>query len=339
MSSIFREIRRVRRSILSTILMLTALAWAGSTVQRVRAADAETLATAAELHKMFDGGEFQPLLAKVTRVLQLKGDAALPYDHVDLATLKANTLLEMKQQASAIASLNEAIKAITDQTDPKFAIQARATLILVKRSQAFGYAPKTPPAKPIGILDMAQRKAAYTALLADLHAEVTAKAKAAKAGKSLPPIIEAVRSISDMRSVEMMARDSDTESMQFADDLATQAKTLMTDAVQTMSKRGGEIDAEANAYLAPPTRTTAARMKGSSSNTDPVNRQKFGLTSKMINELKQIIDNSTKVASVAKDFEEVSKQNAAGFKEITEIADRAAKAASVTLSADYSSKK
>ena len=137
-----------------------------------------------------------------------------------------------------------------------------------------------------------------------------------------------------MRSVEMMAKDSDTDSTQFADDLAAQAKTLMGDAVQTMSKRGGEIDTEANAYMATPARGAGSRIKG----TADANGHRNGLTTKLINELKQIVDNSTKVEGVAKDFEEVSKQNAAGFKEIADTADRTAKAATVTLNADYNRK-
>ena len=68
---------------------------------------------------MFDDAQYQPLLLKLARVLQLKGAAAKPYDFVDLDTLRGDTLLQTKQQASAIASLNDAIKLTTDQTDPQ----------------------------------------------------------------------------------------------------------------------------------------------------------------------------------------------------------------------------
>lgn len=336
MRLIFCNFVRGQSRVCSAFLTLAAMAWLGTAVHVAKAADAEPLPAPADLHKMFEAAEYQPLLVKLTRVMQLKGDAALPYDHVDLATLKGNTLLEMKQQASAVASLNEAIKAITDQTDPKIANQARATLILVKRSQLFAYSPKTPPAKPIGILDMAQRKAAFTALLADLRAEVGAKAKTAKSGNSLPPIIEAVRSISDMRAVEMIATESDTESQQLAKDLAGQAKTLMADAVQSMSKRATEINTDANAAVASPARAASGKYKPANTNTPEQKAHKFGLTTKMTNELKQIVDSCTKLDGVAKDFEDVSKEDALAFKEIASTADRTAKAATVTLNADYS---
>ena len=318
----------------STGLMFAVWMGLGGTPQTANAAEAEPLPTAPELHKMFDAAQYQPLLAKLARVLQLKGEAGKGYDHVELATLKADTLMQLKQQASAMASLTDAVKAITEQTDPKVAVQARATLVLLKRSQVFAYTPKAPPAAPISLLDMPKRKTAYTALLADMRAEVAAKTKVAKAGKTLPPIIEAIRGISDMRSVEMMATESDTDSAQIADDLATQGKTLMDDAVQTMSKRAAEIDTAANAALPAP-RATAARTKGVPADTTV---HKKGLDTKSMNELKQIIDTCTKIEAVAKDFEEVSKQNAAGFKEISDTADRTAKAATVTLNTDYTKK-
>ena len=50
----------------------------------VRAAEAEPLPTSEELHKLYDEGQYQPLLAKLPRVLALKGPAAAKYDLVDL---------------------------------------------------------------------------------------------------------------------------------------------------------------------------------------------------------------------------------------------------------------
>jgi hypothetical protein len=332
MTQVFRAMNPHRASVLSTILTLLILGSIGIPTRKVRAADPEPLPTAPDLHKMFDSAQYQPLLAKLARVLQLKGDAARPYDRVDLSTLKADTLLQLKQQASAIASLNDAVKAITDQTDPKVAAQARATLVLLKHSQALAYTPKNPPSSPISILDMTKRKTAYTALLADMHAEVAAKAKTAKAGKTLPPIIEALRGISDLRAVEMMAKDTDADSSQIAEDLASQAKTLMSDAVQTMSKRGAEIDADANTVLTNPA-SNAGRTRGTQTNA--MATYKKGLDTKSANELKQIVDTCTKIESLAKDFQDVSKQNAAGFKEIADTADHTAKAATTTLNADY----
>ena len=68
-------------------------------------------------------------------------------------------------------------------------------------------------------------------------------------------------------------------------------------------------------------RTNTGRT-GTNSNTNnqtPTSYKK-GLNTRSSNELKDIIDNSTKVESVAIDFEQVSKQNAAGFKEIADAA-------------------
>jgi hypothetical protein len=217
--------------------------------------------------------------------------------------------------------------------------------VLLKRAQAYSYLPRTAPKgetpAPINLLDVTKRKAAYVALLEDMRAEVAAKAKAAKAGKTLPPIVEAVRGITGMRAVELMAKGTDADSQKLADDLAAQAKALMGDASTAMAKRAKEIDADANSII-PNLNNNAANNgrtntgRAGTNNNQTTTSYKKGLDTRSINELKEIIDNSTKVQSVAIDFEQVSKQNAAGFKEIADSADKTAKAASVTLKADYS---
>ena len=298
----------------------------------------EPPATSDVLHKMFDDAQYQPLLQKLARVLQLKGDAAKAYDRVDLETLRADALLQLKQQATAVASLNDAVKAIDDQTPEKVAARARATQILLKHAQAYQYTPKPKAAgdapKPINILDMTKRKDAFIALLADMNAEVTAKIKTAKAGKTLPPIIEAVRSITSMRAVELMAQDSDSDSQKVADALAAQAKTMMTDTLTPMTKLAKEIDDDANTLVLNPQMRSPGRAIGGTT-TDTFHKR--GLTTKSTSQLREIIDTSVKIASVAKDFSEVSKDSAAGFKELADNAEKTAKAASVTLNADYAS--
>src|SRR5256714_370157 len=212
--------------------------------------EAEPLPTSEELHKMFDDGQYQPLLTKLARVLQLRGNSARAYDHVDLELLRADALLQLKQQISAIGAVSEAVKSINDQTDEQLAARAKATQLLFKRMQAFNFTPRTAPKgqipQPISMLDMSKRKAAYSALLADMKQDVTVKAKAAKAGKTLPPIVDAIRSISDLRAVEMTATGSAAESQKLVDDLADQAKGLMNDALKDMKKRAKTIDDDAN---------------------------------------------------------------------------------------------
>src|SRR5687768_3885437 len=73
----------------------------------------EALPTMAELKKTFDEGQYKPLLAKLARVTQLRGDAAKAYDKVELETLRADTHIQLKQQPQAMTAIADAVKAIT----------------------------------------------------------------------------------------------------------------------------------------------------------------------------------------------------------------------------------
>src|SRR4051812_25775147 len=83
------------------------------------AAEPEALLTQQELHQLFDAGQYQPVLQKLARVLQLKGNAAAAYDHVDLYLLRGETFLQLKQQSQALASFQLAMKELTTPADPK----------------------------------------------------------------------------------------------------------------------------------------------------------------------------------------------------------------------------
>lgn len=110
--------------------------------------------------------------------------------------------------------------------------------------------------------------------------------------------------------VELVVKD--TDSSRITDDLATQAKTLMSDAVQAMSKRAADIDADANIVLTNPG-YNSGRTQGTQTNAMAATCKKC-LDAKSVDELKQIIDTCTKVEAAAKDFQDVSKQTPSASK-------------------------
>src|SRR5207248_4465737 len=100
---------------------------------------------------------YQPLLLKLSRVLQLKGSAAAPYDMVDLTMLRGETFLQLRQQNKAVEQYQAAWKMISNADprivrDPKIADdqrrQVRATLVLFSRSQNLQFTPKHRPTSP-----------------------------------------------------------------------------------------------------------------------------------------------------------------------------------------------
>src|SRR5689334_16922109 len=145
---------------------------------------AEPIPTYDELEQLFKDQQYQPLLQKLSRVLVLKGDAARRYDRIKLLMLKGDTHLELKENSLAMAAYQSAVKAIDEQTDKRVAATARATELLVKRSRAFNFTPRTAPAgqipQPISILDVAQRPACFAAMFEDGKADVNAKIRSGK---------------------------------------------------------------------------------------------------------------------------------------------------------------
>jgi hypothetical protein len=134
-----------------------------------------------------------------------------------------------------------------------------------------------------------------------------------------------------MRAVEMTATGAAAESQKLVDDLADQAKGLMGDALKEMKKRAKAIDDDANALI--------PNIAPASANGSIIAEQSYhkrGLEYNNTKELKGIIDTCTKVAAVSKDFADVSKTSAEGFKDIGDAAEKTAKDAETTLKADYS---
>ncbi len=306
------------------------------------AAELAPLPTTEELKAAYDAGQYQPLLTKLTRVLNLKGDAAKPYDRVDLELLRANTALQLKQQSLAGASLEEAVKAITPQTPPKLANEVIAMRALVKRSSALAFTPKTDAGKgkPISLTDPAQRKPAMEALLADCKAEVAAKTKAAASSKSLLPIIAGINGIDELRAIEMTAAETDTASQDIAGELASQAASLMDEAMKKFTPRINRIRDDANVLVANPQQqetVTDKKGKKTKAAAKPTTYHKMGLNSNYTRELNAIVDTCQRISSACKDFTRVAPRHATNFKSISDAADQAVKDATEVLNADYKS--
>jgi len=294
----------------------------------------DPLPSTAELRKMFDDKQYQDLLAKLTRVLNLKGPIAKPYNHVELGLLRAETLMQLKQRPAAVAAYAQAVKDIDDTTEDSLAAKARATQVLIKRTSAYTFMPKTAPKgelpKAIDLLDVTLRSKAMEALLRDLRSELAPKVKVAKLAKSLPPIVEVIKSASDFRNVELVVTGKDADSQAFIVDLGTRALDLMNDAVKNMMARAQEIHVNANALDANPPAVAQGGV------VMPTTYHKRGLDWRSTNDLKDIVATCGKIGSAAGDFGSLSKSLTANFKDVGDAADKTARSADETLRADYS---
>ena len=78
----------------------------------------EPLATPEQLHQLFKDKDYSSVLQKLNRILQLRGDAARPYDQVELLLLKVATHLALKQQSLAMSAAEAAVKASATSERP-----------------------------------------------------------------------------------------------------------------------------------------------------------------------------------------------------------------------------
>lgn len=316
------------------------------------AADPEPLPTQADLHKLFDDGQYQPLIQKLARVLQLKGNPAKAYDRADLYLLRGEAFLQLRQQPRAVESFQLGLKELAAPDDPKDPRDPktveddrralRAVSLLVARSLNYQYTPKTKPVgapaplQPISILDLKQRKAAYAALLADVKTEMAPKVKAATAGKTLLPIVDLVKNVGDLRAVEHAATGDTKDSDALLKDVEGHAGDLMANETERDEKRTDRIASLANERIPLQDLLVGGVVAGRAQPTELQSRFRLkGLEVQDTKDLKEIIDTCGKIAAVAHDFADVGAASAATFQKIEKDASKTAQKAHDTLYADY----
>jgi hypothetical protein len=259
-----------------------------------RAAEPEPPATMEELNQLFKAGEYQPLVLKATRVLQLKGDAAKPYDRVKVFMLKGEAQLRLKQTTPALDAFASAAK---EAKDFKEAATPIATEALVRKSPGFKYSVKpTGGGKPesLDILDDAQRKKAFAALYADEVTATTAKFRAAARATSLPAIVEAIKLAPRLRALELAADGTDDKTLASIKDLGTHAEELMKDGLSKMNATVMEISKSANT------------LERSVDSYGSVTTRKRGINPQETRTLRNLVDTAGKISTTAKEMGDVT---------------------------------
>lgn len=316
----------------------------------------EPLPTIDELHQLFKDHDYPALLQKLNRVLQLRGDAAKPYDLIELNLLKVDAHLQLKELSLATSAATAAVRLIDeDRTPPKEAAVARATELMLQRSRAWAYTPRVFPAghppQPLGIVDPDARPAVFAAMFDDAKGGILAKVRAGKQSRTLGPIIDAVKAVSEMRTLELAAFGKDEQSAAQLNDLANAAHDVMAKAVKDMGDRQDKINAAANELLlvsnvssSPYGNTTVGTGGGIRATVGTIGGtvgggvdlyRKRGLSLQASQELRGIMSTSDQVEVVARQFVQVSKEAAPALKELQDAADKLGLAAKATLQDDY----
>lgn len=299
-----------------------------------RAAGAEALPTQDDIHQLFDQGKYPLALQKLQRVLVLKGAAAKPYDRHDLLRLKAETHLRMKVQAAAAQAFTEAADEAGQDTHAGDVDRAMA--LLIKRSQNFAYTPKVrekgKPTDPINIVEAETRKQALEALFRDEFAVAAPKIKAVQDARQLPPIIDVMATVRDVRILESAATGSTAETKKVVGDLGARAQELMADAVKRLKGPVEDIEKSANEIVRVESVGGDPRTGGLRS--DPKWKKK-GIDRRDTTDLQDTIATCEKIAAACRDLADVLGDGAADFGGVRSEAGKLARRADQVLNADY----
>jgi hypothetical protein len=251
--------------------------------------------TAEEIRKLVDAGQYRDALKALARVVDLKGAAGADYDHEEMLLLKAECLLQIRENSSAMATYTSAQKeAQKDGKDAQEAI-AGSMILLIQQSPGLKYIPKTGDVKtPISVLDRTQRTAAFNALFNDQFAIFTRIAKGASTATTLQPTLDAAKLAAGLRDVEKVATGSNQQTQQMMDDMADHAVKLINTKLDDFSARTTAIAASANTMVMSP---AMGSYGGRSMQTTNTHRQ--GLLGNDAQVLQNVIDTCKSVPAGA----------------------------------------
>jgi hypothetical protein len=279
------------------------------------AAPAGDLPTIEQLKAQLAEGKHAEVLKHVAKLLGLRGEHAKAYDRYELLCLRGEAALRGKANSMAIEAFGQAARATTD---PEKQAVARATEVLIRRAKPLGYVPRVAPqpapprkvdaaapaaarapgAQPIPIIEEADRTRAFAALFADEFATVEPKVKTATKAAGLPPVIDAIKSIGDLRAIEVAATGSSDKTKTITGDLGAHAHQLISGTLRPMSSRVEQCwESASRATVAEGSDGTRYRRPGM-----------WGLTSTEQNDLKAIIATCEKVQPVAGELAQVTER-------------------------------
>ena len=286
-----------------------------------------------EIRKLLDEGKAREALQKLSRALALKGKAASVYDRYDLLRLKAEAHLRLKDASAATSAFAAAAKETEDEVARA---ECKASEIVIKRSKNLQFTPKADKKnqkpQPIDIADPEKRKEAFASLLAEEKAEAAPKLKAARDAKTLPPIIEALKLIGDMRMLELAATGADGGADDSSKSLTDQALKLMSDAVKDMADLVADVEVAANDLQEI---SVPARGPNGTATLDRTYRRR-GLMTQDTRDLKSTIADLKKLVPLARELAKSLGDEGKPFEKLAEDGAAVGNKAHEVLTTDYS---
>ncbi len=191
--------------------------------QAVPADDAPALPLARDIRAQVDSADYRGALKALGRVLDLKGQAAAAYDRGEMQLLKAECLLQIHENKSALDTLETARKEAVDSGNSQAFCAALAFTDLISHSPGMKFAAKNravPLAKPIDILDRKARPEAYKQLFADEFPAAREKVLGMQNAHTLSAMLEAAKQVATVKGLEKAGTGQLDQSKALVDDLS-----------------------------------------------------------------------------------------------------------------------
>ena len=232
-------------SVVVAVLLMGGVCGRGTVAEQVE------LPSPAAIEKNVEDGKYREALKDLTRVLTLTGPPAAAYDKYAMLMLKAECMLQLKQQPPAIGVLGQAAKEAFGEEKPERAVSPVALAFLAEHSTAYQYVPKAAgDHKAIPWLDRSRRAEAYAALLVDELPGAERKMGLVAHVTTFAPLMEFGKTVGALHALELAGLTDASAGAPGTDPLVKgvgdRAAQLISDALADPSAKVVKISDTAN---------------------------------------------------------------------------------------------
>lgn len=208
-------------------------------------ANAAWAVTVKELNETFTSGDYAKVVLDADRTLTDQGTSLSDEEAYGLIMLKAEALL---RQGNAAAAAREFVNAGRAATDIQQLAWARASAIVVRRSNTKTFTPRTGDKTPIDILNPDTRKQAFLALYKDMLPEVNRRQETAMRANTLPALEDAVLPVADATFLEIAATGASKEMGPALKGIGERARKLISEDIIRVQRQVSILDRIASQY-------------------------------------------------------------------------------------------
>jgi hypothetical protein len=287
----------------------------------------------ADLREMYAQGDYRTCLQQAARAARINAPNTPKIDTFELALLKAECLMALRDGRTARRNLEVA----QDSTDPAVARRARALDLLVRSSRGLKYAPKNVQSSgDLDISDPSNFQPAMLALLDDELAAIEPDVRRALRATDLSPMMPLVPRLLDVYALELTATAGSADRAKaLGQPLGEHARELMARELEARDREISKYAELANQLVDVP---VVHRHGGGGTRwwgNYGVTRR--GLVSDERDRLYDLIDYLDKIEQTARKGEAIARTvdgNVQAWEQITAQADRVKQHAQETIDAE-----